>query len=123
MGHKDLRLGQNVYILVFYNISLSWLLPLDGFQFNFLLRDCENDLLAGFAILGTTESDFYRGSATGIPRNSSNGDLFTCEDNMLFSPVKISCFLVKAQFHWCLRNYTVVSTHVKAVCLEMLLLV
>ena len=44
MGHKDLRLGQNVYILVFYNTSLSWLLPLDGFQFNFLLRDCENDL-------------------------------------------------------------------------------
>ena len=44
IGHKDLRLGQNVYILVFYNISLSWLLPLDGFQFNFLLRDCENDL-------------------------------------------------------------------------------
>ena len=25
-------------------------------------------LLAGFAILGTTEPDFYRGSATGIPR-------------------------------------------------------
>ena len=44
MGHKDLRLGQNVYILVVYNISLSWLLPLDGFQLNFLLRDCENDL-------------------------------------------------------------------------------
>ena len=35
MGHKDLRLGQIVYILVFYNISFSWLLPLDGFQFNF----------------------------------------------------------------------------------------
>ena len=44
MGHKDLRLGQIVYILVFYNISFSWLLPLDGFQFNFLLRDSENDL-------------------------------------------------------------------------------
>ena len=41
---KDLRLGQIVYILVFYNISFSWLLPLDGFQFNFLLRDSENDL-------------------------------------------------------------------------------
>ena len=25
--------------------------------------------MAGFAILGTTEPDFYRGSATGIPRN------------------------------------------------------
>ena len=43
MGHKDLRLGQIVYILVFYNISFSWLLPLDGFQF--WLRDSENDLL------------------------------------------------------------------------------
>ena len=45
VGHKDLRLGQIVYILVFYNISFSWLLPLDGFQFIFLLRDSENDLL------------------------------------------------------------------------------
>ena len=44
MGHKDLRLGQIVYIIVFYNISFSWLLPLDGFQFIFLLRDSENDL-------------------------------------------------------------------------------
>ena len=33
VGHKDLKLGQIVYILVFYNISFSWLLPLDGFQF------------------------------------------------------------------------------------------
>ena len=47
MGHKDLRLGQIVYILVFYNISFSWFLPLDGFQFNFLLRDSENDLYKG----------------------------------------------------------------------------
>ena len=43
-GHKDLRLTQIVYILVCYNISFSWLLPQDGFQFNFLLRDSENDL-------------------------------------------------------------------------------
>ena len=46
VGHncKDLRLGQIVYILVFYNISFSWLLLLDSFQYNFLLRDGENDL-------------------------------------------------------------------------------
>ena len=44
VGRKDLRLGQIVYILVFYNISFSWLLPLDGFQFIFLLHDGENDL-------------------------------------------------------------------------------
>ena len=44
MAHKDLRLGQIFYILVFYKISLTWLLPLEGFQFNFLLRDSENDL-------------------------------------------------------------------------------
>ena len=45
VGHKDLRLGQIVYILVFYNISFSWLLPLDGFQLIFSLRDGENDIL------------------------------------------------------------------------------
>ena len=45
VGHKDLRFGQIVYILVFYNISFSWLLPLDGFQFICLLRDSENDVL------------------------------------------------------------------------------
>ena len=43
VGHKDLRLGKIVYILVFYNISFSWLFPLDGFQFIFLLRDSENE--------------------------------------------------------------------------------
>ena len=42
--HKDLTLRQIVYILVFYDISFFWLLPLDIFQFNFLLRDSENDL-------------------------------------------------------------------------------
>lgn len=36
----------------------------------------------------------------------SNSDLFTCEDNLLFSLMKISCFCLKAQlvFHWCLCN-------------------
>ena len=47
VGHKDLKLGQIFYILAFYNISFSWLLPLDGFQLIFLLRDTENDLYAG----------------------------------------------------------------------------
>ena len=38
--------------------------------------------------------------------NHSSGDLFTCEDNMLFSRVKISFFHAKAHqvFHWCLYN-------------------
>ena len=35
VGYKDLQFGQIVCILVFYNISFSWLLPLDGFQFIF----------------------------------------------------------------------------------------
>ena len=38
MGHKDLRSGQIVYILVFCNISFSWLLTVDGFRFIFLCR-------------------------------------------------------------------------------------
>ena len=45
VGYEDLRFGQTVYILVFYNISFSWLLPLDGFQLIFfapcLLRTVE----------------------------------------------------------------------------------
>ena len=48
--HKHLRLGQIVYKLVFYNISSSWLVPLNGFQLNFLLHDSENDLYLSFAI-------------------------------------------------------------------------
>ena len=38
MGHKDLRSGQIVYIVVFCNISFSWLLTVDGFRFIFLCR-------------------------------------------------------------------------------------
>ena len=36
----------------------------------------------------------------------SKGDIFTCEDNLLFSHVKISSFRAKAHlvFHWCLSN-------------------
>ena len=36
----------------------------------------------------------------------SNGDIFTCEDNMLFSHVKISSCCAKAHlvFHWCFYN-------------------
>ena len=44
VGHKDLRLGQIVYVLVFYNISFSWLLLLNSFQFIFLFCDSENDV-------------------------------------------------------------------------------
>ena len=43
-GYKDLKFGQIVYILVFYNISFPWPLPPDGFHFIFLLRDSENNL-------------------------------------------------------------------------------
>ena len=50
VGHKDPRLGQIVYKLVFYNISSSWLVLLNGFQLNFLLNDSENDLYLSFAI-------------------------------------------------------------------------
>ena len=38
MGHIDLRLGEIVYKSVFCNISFSWLLPQDGFNFIFLCR-------------------------------------------------------------------------------------
>ena len=63
VGHKDLRLGQIVYILVFYNISLSWLLLEDGSQYTFLLRDSENDLydtVLGWQTLASKNVDRWR---------------------------------------------------------------
>ena len=44
-GPQRREIGQIVYTLVFYNISFSWLFTLDSFQFIFLLRDSENNLL------------------------------------------------------------------------------
>ena len=43
----------------------------------------------------------------------SNGDIFTCESNMLFPRVKISCFRAKAHlvFHWCAK--IIYDTHHK----------
>ena len=49
----------------------------------------------------------------------SNRDLFTCEDNMLFSHVKISCFRAKAHlvFHWYLYNkYFYVHGKLECLC-------
>ena len=42
----------------------------------------------------------------------SNGDIFTSEDNMLFSHVKTSCFRAKAHlvFHRCLYNKDILYT-------------
>ena len=37
VGHIDLRLGQIVYILLLYNISFSWLLPLGRFPIYFFV--------------------------------------------------------------------------------------
>ena len=41
----DLRLGEIVSLLVFYNISFSWLFSFNGLEFIFLWRDSENDLI------------------------------------------------------------------------------
>ena len=54
VGHKE-RLGQIAYILVFYNISFSWLLLLDLFQFiilvaSQLLSVCRISLTISFLI-------------------------------------------------------------------------
>ena len=42
-----LRLGEVLYVLVFYIISFSWLLSLNGFKFIFLWLDSENDFNIG----------------------------------------------------------------------------
>ena len=82
MGHKDLRLGQIVYILVFYNISFSWLLPVDGFQFIFLLRDSENDLVANSLYY------FFEINKETVEQVNSTGFLGLIIDKELFWKLK-----------------------------------
>ena len=55
MGHKDLRLGQIVYILVFYNIHFLGFFHRTVSNLFFLLRDSENDLL--FSLIAAFSSD------------------------------------------------------------------
>ena len=49
----------------------------------------------------------------GFLWSHSNGDIYKCEDYMLFSHVKISSFRAKAHlvFHWRLSNKNCLSTH------------
>ena len=51
---------------------------------------------------------FFGLKRCGLLWSHSNGDIFTCEDNMLFSHVKISSFRAKDHlvFHCCLYNKT-----------------
>ena len=53
--------------------------------------------------------------------NHNDGDLLTCEDNMLFSRVKIWSFRAKAHlvFHWCFYNHTVDSQNIGYFVLTM----
>ena len=51
--------------------------------------------MAGFAILGSTEPDFYRGNATGIPRN--NVCFKTRENDLILSFQNVSVNVVMAQ--------------------------
>ena len=69
VGHKDQRLGREiVYILVFYKISFSWLLPLDGFQFIFCCVTVKtiywetklNDPQGSYSFLNKKFKDFSR---------------------------------------------------------------
>ena len=45
MYRTDLRISEVIYEFVSYNIPSFWLISLNGFDFIFLLRDSENDLL------------------------------------------------------------------------------
>ena len=74
-------------MLVFYNISFSRFLPLDGFQFNFLqLRDSENDL--------QRENHLHKNPQNG--HKSARGPHRRDVTHILS---KVSCFLLKS-FHF-----------------------
>ena len=65
VGHKDLRLGQIVYILVFYNIHFLGFFHWTVSNLFFLLRDSENDLLLQFMGNSTAWNFFWLHFAGG----------------------------------------------------------
>ena len=69
MGHKDLRLGQIVYILVFYNISFSWLLPLDGIQSIFCRVTVKTIYTADYIKLVSKQHNLYLASRLRGPKH------------------------------------------------------
>ena len=44
---RDLKLGEVSSLPIYYNITISWLYPLNSFRFIFSLCDSENDLKSG----------------------------------------------------------------------------
>ena len=82
VGHKDLRFGQIVYILVFY--SFSWLLLMGGFQLIFfvpcLLRDSENEELHFWQNVITFRT--LRQLGTFITFRPSTTDNVTCRPKL-----------------------------------------
>ena len=74
MCRTDLRLGEIVYVLVFYNIAFSWLFSLNGLEFIFLWRDSENDLFQKAAGKRTSLTR-RKADSSGYQTNFHSGNL------------------------------------------------
>ena len=57
----DLKLGEESSLSIFNRITISWLNPLNGFRFIFLLRDSENDLHEAKSLFQYFESSTFQG--------------------------------------------------------------
>ena len=86
--YKDLRLGQIGYILVFYIISFSWLLPLDSFAslcektiYQKHYSDLDSDVLL---VWNVYQMSFY---------DENNGNAVRCVENCKFFNYVIMKFL------------------------------
>ena len=71
VGHKDLRFGQIVYILVFYNIHFLGFFHWTVSNLFFLLRDSENDLLRNQTERSTGFVPFFEQKIQGLFKDPS----------------------------------------------------
>ena len=55
----DLRLGQSPYLFIVYNVPISWLHSVDGFQFLFWWCDSENRQYYGFSVVSAWKWVWY----------------------------------------------------------------
>ena len=67
MNHINLRIGSGVYVLIFWKLSFSSLLSLNGFRLSILLRDNEKALFTPSSPKSSGVSEFM------IPISSRNG--------------------------------------------------
>ena len=107
MGHKDLKLGQIVYILVFYNFIFLCLFHWTVSNF-YLLRYSENDLFTAISVYFKKchNLEFWGREHKPAPSASIN-EWNLCQIEHVLYLMDLSMKVSESFWFWCLLFYLV----------------